>query len=81
MFTAQATVVRCATYHIKLAIADVGDALYSSAVFLKANSFNAGDAVQVDPVALILIRCPPQWKDVTTLLSDLNGSMATAARI
>ena len=34
--------VPCDTYHIKLVIADVGDNAYDSAVFLKANSFNAG---------------------------------------
>jgi len=40
--TAQITLQACETYHIKLAIADVGDSYYDSAVFLKANSFNAG---------------------------------------
>ncbi|MDD5569888.1 MAG: choice-of-anchor L domain-containing protein [Bacteroidales bacterium] len=40
--TAQANVVPCQTYHIKLAIADVGDGSYDSGVFLEANSFNAG---------------------------------------
>ena len=42
VLTATATVTPCATYHIRLKIADVGDGLYNSAVFLKANSFNAG---------------------------------------
>ena len=37
----------CQTYHIKLAIADASDALFDSAVFLKANSFSAGGAAYV----------------------------------
>ena len=52
--TASATVIPCETYHIKLAIADVGDGIYDSAVFLKAGSFNAGDLVQVTPTSNIL---------------------------
>ncbi len=51
---ATATVIPCETYHIKLAIADVGDAIYDSAVFLKAGSFNAGDLVEVTPKSNIL---------------------------
>ncbi|HOY07308.1 MAG TPA: choice-of-anchor L domain-containing protein [Saprospiraceae bacterium] len=42
VFTAVANVIPCSTYHIKLAIADVSDAAYASAVFLRANSFAAG---------------------------------------
>jgi hypothetical protein len=42
VFTATAEVIPCSTYHIKLAIADVGDDAYASAVFLRANSFDAG---------------------------------------
>ena len=50
--TAQISLQACETYHIKLAIADVGDAYYDSAVFLKANSFDAGgnaDATVMTP--------------------------------
>ncbi len=47
---ASATLIPCATYHIKLAIADVGDGVWDSAVFLKANSFNAGGTVSAAPV-------------------------------
>jgi hypothetical protein len=47
--TALATVIPCATYHIKLAIADVTDELFDSAVFFRANSFNAGGTVSASP--------------------------------
>lgn len=47
--TAIATVVPCSTYHIKMAIADVEDHQYDSAVFLRANSFNAGGVVSASP--------------------------------
>lgn len=40
-FTASIPVVPCQTYKIKLAIADVGDGLYDSAVLLQANSFTS----------------------------------------
>jgi gliding motility-associated-like protein len=39
----------CETYHIKLAIADIADGALFSAVFLKANSFNAGGVVKANP--------------------------------
>ncbi len=41
-------VTACETYHIKLAVADVGDASYDSAVFLKANSFTSGESYIVE---------------------------------
>ena len=44
VFTAVANVIPCETYHIKLAIADGGDSVWDSSVFLKANSFDAGGA-------------------------------------
>ncbi|MCC7466880.1 MAG: choice-of-anchor L domain-containing protein, partial [Saprospiraceae bacterium] len=37
-----ANVIPCQKYHIKLKIADTGDGVWDSAVFLKANSFDAG---------------------------------------
>jgi len=46
---AVANVQPCQKYHIKLAIADVGDGLYDSAVFLKANSFSAGGQIAASP--------------------------------
>jgi subtilisin family serine protease len=37
----------CETYHIKLAIADAGDHILDSGVFLEANSFSDGSAIDV----------------------------------
>ena len=48
VLTAESEVQACETYHIKLVIADVGDAYYDSAVFFKANSFDAGGNATVD---------------------------------
>jgi Calx-beta domain/SprB repeat/CHU_C Type IX secretion signal domain len=47
-FTAVANVIPCSTYHIKLAIADVNDGIFDSAVFLKAGSFDAGGNASVE---------------------------------
>ncbi len=47
VMTVTADVVACETYHIKLSIADVADAYFDSAVFLKANSFSAGATANV----------------------------------
>ncbi len=45
--TAMMVVVPCDTYHIKLVIADVNDPLYDSGVFLEAQSFSAGQSVDI----------------------------------
>ncbi len=45
VFTAQARVIPCQTYHIRLAIADAGDGMFDSGVFLEAGSFASGTAV------------------------------------
>ncbi len=42
VLTAVANVMPCSTYHIKMAIADLNDKIFDSAVFLKAKSFRAG---------------------------------------
>ncbi|MCL2097475.1 MAG: gliding motility-associated C-terminal domain-containing protein [Bacteroidales bacterium] len=46
VLTATATVIPCETYHLKLAIANVGDNSYQSGVFLEAGSLNLGDNLQ-----------------------------------
>ncbi len=45
---AVANVIPCSTYHIKLAIADVGDGVWDSAVFLKAGSFSGGGNAHIE---------------------------------
>ena len=45
--TAFANVTACEIYQMKLAIADVGDGIYDSAVFLKAGSFTSGELYEV----------------------------------
>lgn len=42
VFTAQAIVIPCETYTIKLAIADAGDGIFDTGVFLEAKSFGTG---------------------------------------
>jgi gliding motility-associated-like protein len=42
VFTAEAVVMPCSTYTIKLVIADVGDGAFDSGVFLEAKSFGTG---------------------------------------
>ncbi len=43
VLTAKAKVDPCQTYKIKLAIADIGDALFDSAIFFDANSFGTDE--------------------------------------
>ena len=44
---AQSAVIPCDTYHIKIAIADAGDYIYDSGVFLEQGSFSGGSSVFV----------------------------------
>lgn len=47
--TAHADLVCGATYHLKIAIADVGDADYDSGVFLEAQSFVSHNPIEITP--------------------------------
>ncbi len=47
-FIARATVQPCQTYHIKLVIADIGDAAFDSGVFIRDGSFDAGGNASVE---------------------------------
>ncbi|MCB0640890.1 MAG: choice-of-anchor L domain-containing protein, partial [Phaeodactylibacter sp.] len=47
VLTAVANVIPCETYHIKLAVGDGTDSVFDSAVFLEANSFEAGGTAEV----------------------------------
>lgn len=51
VLTASAIVIPCQTYHIKIAIADVGDGVFDSGVFLEAGSFSSGTPVLADAQA------------------------------
>ncbi len=47
-FVARANVTPCQTYHIKLVIADIGDAAFDSGVFIRDGSFDAGGNASVE---------------------------------
>lgn len=55
VFVASALNLGAGTHHIKLAIADAGDSVYDSAVFLKAGSFSGDDPALLCPN-------PPRWR-------------------
>jgi len=47
---ARANVIPCATYHIKLLIADIGDSQYDSGVFIEASSFSSSNTPTIQLV-------------------------------
>jgi gliding motility-associated-like protein len=49
VLSAQAIVVPCQTYHMRLALADAGDGRYDSGVFLEQGSFTSPPAVNAGP--------------------------------
>ncbi len=66
--TAVAQVIPCSTYHIKLAIADIGDGLWDSAVFLKAGSFSGGGNASIKWV----VNDDPNLSEVTEGCGDVK---------
>ncbi|MFN5237591.1 MAG: choice-of-anchor L domain-containing protein [Bacteroidota bacterium] len=66
--TAVAQVIPCSTYHIKLAIADIGDGLWDSAVFLKAGSFSGGGNASIKWV----VNDDPELNEVTEGCGDVK---------
>lgn len=53
VFVAEAIVIPCETYTIKLAVSDVGDSAFDTGVFLEAKSFGTG-SLQVETVTASL---------------------------
>lgn len=49
--TAAADVTPNVAYHLKIAIADAGDGVFDSAVFLKSNSFHAEEKTEIPSIA------------------------------
>ncbi len=47
---AAASVIACETYHIKLAVADAGDSVLDSGVFIESGSFTDGTSVTINNV-------------------------------
>lgn len=82
--------VQCGqTYHIKLAIANMGDNLFDSAVFIEANSFNAYPTINLPTDLLVsngLALCTGTDEQICTGLSNstlhewtLNGTVISGA--
>jgi|GEM_PF-1970616 len=50
VLTAKRAVQPCGTYHIKIAVGDIGDRFYDSAIFLEAKSFHSSDSLNITAV-------------------------------
>ena len=78
VLTATANVIPCETYHIKLVVGDGGDAIYDSAVFLEAGSFNAGGQATVSAInastgtSLVYEDCGDAFITFTRQAGDIN---------
>lgn len=66
--TAQANVKPCSTYHLKLVIADAGDAIYDSGVFLQYKGIGCANT-----------SVPAVATSTTSSKCDLNNGTATAS--
>ncbi len=70
--TAQIDVVACATYHVKIIIADAGDESYDSGLFLGAGSFTCGSpAMTINTVPPI---CSGQNATLTATTTGVGGT-------
>lgn len=70
--TAQIATVTCATYHIKIIIADAGDESYDSGLFLGAGSFTCSTpAMTINTVAPI---CSGQSATLTATTTGVGGT-------
>ncbi|MBL4585621.1 MAG: choice-of-anchor L domain-containing protein, partial [Flavobacteriales bacterium] len=83
VLTAEAVVTPCLTHHIKLAVADAGDHIYDSGVFLEGGSFSAGGGVTVDIETSnippgIYEGCNDAWFVFRRVDLNNNGSPITA---
>ncbi len=89
VLTAIVAVVPCQTYHIKLAIGDVGDRIYDSGVFIEANSFSsmgmsydlnfesdiiANTIISGCSDASLVFRLPEQYGDTVTINYSFAGA-------
>lgn len=76
----------CKTYHIKLVIADASDSSFDSAVFLKANSFNAGavKATAYSPATdsnLVYEGCANGYFEFVRIAGDNSFDLPVTCRI
>jgi gliding motility-associated-like protein len=74
VFTAWCVVQPCQQYHIKLAIADIGDGIYDSGVFLEAGSFSSTS------VSLASVTTNPSIATDTTAVEGCSGNVITFTR-
>jgi len=78
-----ATVVPCQTYHLRLAIADVGDGIYDSGVFIESESLSSEPVVDAGPdlsfcsVASVQLGMDPApgWNYTWTPSAGLSSSI------